>query len=71
MNYDTFKQKKKSIDNQQKELKKKSGDIQAKSRLLKKQKLQIKLDQFNKQKEETEKFIQKNMNKYVAGPSSF
>lgn len=60
MNYDTFNQKKQSIDNQQKELKKKSG-------LLKKQKLQLRLDKFNKQKEQ----IQKSMNKFVNSPSSY
>ena len=34
---------------------------------LKKKKMQIKLDQFNKKKQE----IQKSMNQYVAGASSF
>lgn len=59
-NNDEFKNKNKSIDNQQTEIKKKLN-------VLKKQKLQNKLDKFNKQKQD----IQKNMNKFVAGASSY
>jgi len=58
--YDEFTNKKKTIDNQQKDLGKKLKG-------LKKQKLQIELDQFNKQKQE----IQKKMNNFVSGSSNY
>ena len=60
MKYDEFKQKKKSIDDQQKQLKKKSSQ-------LKKQKMQVKLDQFNKQRE----VIRQKMNQFVNSPSEY
>lgn len=57
---DVYKNKTKAIDNQKKELQKKLGG-------LKKQKLQVKMARFNKQQQE----LQKQMNKYVAGPSNY
>lgn len=58
--YDEFTNKKKAIDNQKKELKKKVAGLN-------RQKLQVRLDQFNKQRQD----IAKKMNRYVAGSSNF
>lgn len=64
MNYDEFKSKNKSIDNQQSELKKKSGKLKNE---LRKKKLQLKLNKLDNQKRE----IQKKFSVFTAGPSSY
>jgi hypothetical protein len=60
MKYDEYANKRKSLDNQKKDLNKKINGI-------KKQKLKLKIDQFTKKKNA----IISKMNKFVAGDSSF
>ena len=58
--YDSFKKKRIQLDNQKSQLKDKIA-------IINKEKLKTKIDKFNQQRKD----IEKRMNKYVAGPSSY